>query len=185
MVSSIQGREMTDNILRGANLELRALEPEDLEILYKWENDTSIWRISERIVPVSKYLLKKYLETSHKDIFETKQLRLMIQLKEDSKPVGTIDLFDFVHYHRRAALGILISAPEDRRKGYAAEALELLISYGFETLNLHLLYCSICSDNIASLELFKQAGFIITGTKQEWTWDGEKFLDEHILQRLR
>lgn len=176
---------MINKPLKGEKLELRALEPEDLEILYKWENDITIWRVTDRMIPLSKYVLKRYLENSHKDIFEMKQLRLMIQMKEDSRPIGTIDLFDFDPYHRRAALGIMISATEDRRKGYAAEALDLLISYSFKTLDLHLLHCSITSDNTASIELFKQASFTITGTKIAWTWNGEKFLDEHFLQLVR
>ncbi len=173
------------NKLLGKNLVLRAQEPEDLEILYQWENDTSIWRISSRMMPLSKYQMKRYLENAHKDIYEIKQVRLMIEVVEGSRPVGTIDLFDFDPYHRRGGVGILISAPEDRRKGYAAEALDLMIRYAFETIDLHLLHCSIYSDNAASLELFKQAGFKITGTKVQWTWDGEKFMDEHFLQLLR
>lgn len=183
--SSTQGKEMISKPLQGEHIELRALEPEDLDLLYKWENDTTIWKVSDRLLPLSKYHLKRFLDNYHKDLYETKQMRLMIQLKEESRPIGAIDLFDFDPYHKRAAIGILISAPEDRRKGYAAEALDLFISYGFGTLGLHLMYCSITSNNTASLNLFNQAGFKITGTKSEWTWDGERFLDEHFLQIVR
>lgn len=174
-----------DRLLIGKVLELRALEPEDLEILYKWENDSSIWRVSDRMTPLSKYLLKRYLENAHKDIYEMKQLRLMIQKRDDRQEVGTIDIFDYDPYHKRAALGILIAAQEERRKGYAAEALDLLIAYAFESLDLHMLYCSITSDNIPSLSLFKQAGFKITGTKRSWAWNGKEYLDEHFLQKLK
>ena len=64
--------------LKGKNILLRALEQTDLDFLYELENDTSIWEVSNTIAPYSRYILKKYLENSHKDIFEVKQLRLVI-----------------------------------------------------------------------------------------------------------
>ncbi|MCP3677110.1 MAG: GNAT family N-acetyltransferase, partial [Deltaproteobacteria bacterium] len=86
--------------LKHAHISLRALEPEDLEILYLWENDPAVWQLSGTLVPYSKYILKQYLENSGKDIFEQKQLRLIIELHEKKRPVGAIDLFDFDPFHR-------------------------------------------------------------------------------------
>lgn len=182
---SIQGNQMTESILTGKKIELRALEPEDLELLYKWENDTEIWNVSETLSPVSRFILKRYLENAHKDIFETKQLRLIIQLIEEKLPVGTIDLFDFDHFHKRAAVGILIGEKGERRQGYAAEAMTILKRYCFEVLKIHQLYCSIQVDNNSSLELFKKCGFTITGTRKDWNWNGDSFNDEYFLQLFR
>jgi len=89
-MSSIQGNQMTDSILIGKKIELRALEPEDLEQLYIWENDTEIWNVSETLSPVSRFILKRYLENAHKDIFETKQLRL-IKLESSSEKKANAD----------------------------------------------------------------------------------------------
>mgnify|MGYP006309172521 FL=1 len=122
------------NVLVNRQISLRALEPEDLEILYRWENDTGLWHLSNTLVPYSRYLLKEYLEHSRKDIFELKQLRLIIELNEDKRPVGAIDLFDFDPFHRRAGIGILIAEKSDRKKGYAREALETLKEYVFYLL---------------------------------------------------
>ena len=105
-------------------ISLRALEPEDLELLYDWENDMSNWLISNTMSPFSRFTLKRYLENSHKDIYETGQLRLMIDYTAENKTIGTIDLFDFDPFHRRAGLGILIAAGEYRRRGFATMALE-------------------------------------------------------------
>ncbi len=185
MVSYTHVTKMIDNPLIGKNLNLRALEPEDLELLYLWENDTDIWNVSNTLVPVSRYILKKYLENIHKDIYETKQLRLIIQLRENNRAIGAIDLFDFDPYHKRAGIGILIADKSDRRKGYAGEALNILVSYAFNTLDLHVVYCTISTQNNASLELFRQAGFEITGTRKQWIWDGDKFRDEHFLQIIK
>ena len=69
---------------------LRALEPEDLELLYEWENDDNYWLISNTSSPFSKYTLKRYIENSHKCIYETGQLRFMIEHIEDKIAIGTI-----------------------------------------------------------------------------------------------
>src|SRR4030042_3324224 len=97
-------------------IRLRALEPEDLELLYEWENNNSYWIISNTVTPFSKYTLKRYLRNSHKNIYETGQLRLMIDHISDKVTIGTIDIFDFDAFHNRAGLGILIANEEFRRK---------------------------------------------------------------------
>jgi len=101
------------------DIKLRALEPEDLELLYEWENNDSYWLISNTLSPFSKFTLKRYLENSHKNVYETGQLRLMIDLIKEKKTIGTIDIFDFDPFHKRAGLGILIADEGQRRKGYA------------------------------------------------------------------
>ena len=87
-------------LLEHEHISLRALEPEDLDILYSWENDPSIWHLSGTLVPYSRYDLKQYIQNAGQDIFGQKQLRLIIQLRQEKQPVGAIDLFDFDPYHR-------------------------------------------------------------------------------------
>ncbi len=161
---------------------LRAPEPEDLDIMYLWENNTSIWRISGTLVPFSKFILKQYLENAGKDIFETKQLRLIIQLNSDHRPVGAIDLFDFDPFHKRAGIGILIANRSDRGKGFASEALETLLDYCFTVLSLHQLYCAIASGNEDSIRLFRAAGFTPVGEKKEWLFNGRSYESEWLFQ---
>jgi diamine N-acetyltransferase len=170
------------NMLAHHQVILRALEPEDLDVVYRWENDTSIWHLSGTLVPYSRFILRKYLENADRDIFEMKQLRLIIEEKAESKPVGAIDLFDFDPYHRRAGIGILIAEKTDRGRGYARESLELLMNYAFEILKLHQLWCNIASRNTESLQLFKAAGFTVIGEKREWLFDGKGYQGEYLLQ---
>jgi diamine N-acetyltransferase len=170
------------DILKREHISLRALEPEDLEILFQWENDPSIWHLSGTLVPYSKFLLKQYLENSRKDIFEVKQLRLIIEHHVEKRPVGAIDLFDFDPYHKRAGIGILIADPSDRGKGYAREALEILKEYCFGVLKLHQLWCNIGSGNDKSIKLFTSAGFQVVGEKKEWVFNGQDFENEWLLQ---
>jgi diamine N-acetyltransferase len=174
-------------ILESKILKLRAPELKDLELLYKWENDTSIWEVSNTIVPFSKYILKKYIENCHFDIYQTRQLRLMIDLKNENgiiETIGSIDLFDFDPYNYRAGIGILISEDKFKQKGYATEALKILIDYSKDILQLHQLFCNITTDNEASIKLFKNAGFSVVGKKIDWIKTKNGWKDECVLQLI-
>jgi diamine N-acetyltransferase len=165
-------------------INLRALEPEDLELLYEWENNSTYWTISNTVTPFSKYTLKRYMENSHKSIYETGQLRLMIEIINEKKTIGTIDIFDFDPFHKRAGIGILIADEKQRRKGYASIALKCLIEYCFKTLQLHQLYCNILANNCESMDLFKKQGFVQSGIKKEWIKTSDGYLDEYIFQLI-
>ena len=170
-------------ILEGNIVNLRALEPEDLEFLYQIENDELFWEVSHTLTPFSKFLLKQYLENAHLDIYQVKQLRLIIEKKDTKTPIGMIDLFDFNPYHQRAGIGILIS-PNYHHKGYASESLKLLTIYCFTHLNLHQLYANIIVDNKKSLQLFKKHAFVEVGIKKDWIFTNNGFKNEILLQRI-
>ena len=163
---------------------LRALEPEDVNILYKWENDTAIWKVSNTIAPFSKYTLGQFIKDQQRDIYETHQLRLIIESKTDGQPVGAIDLFDLDPYNCRAGVGILIYDPDKQGQGYASHALALLIRYCFQILTLNQLYCNISCHNQRSLALFRSKGFSVIGLKKEWVRTTSDWQDEYMLQLL-
>lgn len=169
--------------LKGEHIYLRALEKEDLDFIHAIENDEELWELSQTIVPYSRFLLEKYLEQSHRDIFEVKQLRLVI-CANSNEAIGMIDLFDFDFKNKRAGVGILIKELFQRKKGYGREALSLLMDYAKAKLNLHQLYCNITEDNEASLNLFKNSGFEIIGLKKDWTFSDGEYKNEYLLQRL-
>jgi diamine N-acetyltransferase len=167
--------------LKGKNIYLRALEPEDLDFVYIVENDEQIWEMSSTQTPYSRFLIKEYLENTHKDIYEVKQLRLVI-CSNDHATLGLIDLFDFNPMHNRAGVSVLIAEKENRGKGYGAEALELIVNYGFTHLHLHQLYANISEDNEVSIKLFENRGFNKVGVKKEWNRVKDIYKDEFLYQ---
>ncbi|MCL2561705.1 MAG: GNAT family N-acetyltransferase [Rikenellaceae bacterium] len=175
---------MTNNLLESDAVRLRALEPEDVDLLYKWENDTNVWKVSNTTVPFSRHILRQFIDSQKYDIFETRQLRLIIEEKEQQRAVGTVDLFDIDPYNRRAGVGIIIYDKRDKGQGYASAALQLLIRYVFMALNLHQIYCNILSDNTASLNLFRSKGFLTVGAKRGWVRTTSGWTDEYMLQLL-
>jgi len=169
-------------MFRGENVLLRPVEMKDVDALYHWENNPDNWLVSNTVTPFSRFFLEQYVVGAQNNIYADKQLRLII---EDSagNTCGAIDLFDFDPHHRRAALGILIEEGS-RGKGFGTEAIQLVIDYARDILNLHQLHCTIDFDNVRSLQLFQKMGFEITGRRNHWTWRSDGWMDEHFLQKI-
>jgi diamine N-acetyltransferase len=170
--------------LVGKHIQLRALEPEDLDFVHAIENDTNFWSLSNTQTPFSKYIIKQYIEASHRDIFEVKQLRLVIALL-DGTAIGLVDLFDFDFINARAGIGIIIQSDAHKRKGYGKESIELLTNYCFTVLNLHQVYCNINASNLASIKLFSSLNFKKMGVKKDWNLINGQFEDEYAFQLLK
>jgi diamine N-acetyltransferase len=172
--------------MEDTTISIRALEPTDIDLLYDWENDPEVWHLGNTIAPFSRFVLEQYLVNSHEDIFSTKQLRLMIEYNDGentAEAVGSIDLFEFEPLHRRVGIGILI-AREHRRKGYAKQALKLMLDYCYNTLNIHQVFCNIEADNHESIRLFTKLGFVECGHKKQWLWRNHVWVDEIMYQHF-
>jgi diamine N-acetyltransferase len=169
--------------LTHGKISLRPLEPNDIDLLYDWENSMEIWEVSDTKTPFSKHILAEYIAESSKDIYTTKQLRLIIQ-NQHNEAVGAVDLFDFEPYHLRAGVGILIHNTKDRKQGYATDALAALSVYALEVLGLKQLYANIASDNSESIHLFKKAGFEMVGVKRNWLKTRYGWKDEELYQKM-
>lgn len=157
-------------LLSNDRVRLRALEPEDLELLYRWENDPELWEVGNTLAPYSRYILKEYIAGSDRSIYESRQLRFMIEECDTGTSVGIVDLFDFEPHPNRAACGIML----DRRyqgRGFATEALRLLMEYAYTFLKLHQLYVHIPVANEPSKKLFTRLGFVEAGTLKDWIRD--------------
>ena len=170
-------------LLSNDTLTLRALEPTDLDTLYRWENDTALWTVSDTIAPYSREALWHYLENYTGDIYAQRQLRLMIVLNNDGSPVGTVDYLNFDPLNNRAELGLFITA-EQRGKGLGRQALDLLTAYSREHLGLRQLYVFIALDNEVCLKLFEDYGYRLAGILQSWVKRGSTYRDVALLQMI-
>lgn len=168
--------------LKGENIFLRALEPEDIDFVYEVENDETIWNVSNTNTPYSRFLIRQYLENAHQDIYEAKQLRLAICNNDDFTAVGLIDLFEYDPRNNRAGIGILVQNSSFRNQGIGTEALGLMIQFAFRHLNLNQLYANIDAENEASLKLFANFGFQKIGIKKQWNLINGQYRDEALFQ---
>ncbi|MDD4971086.1 MAG: GNAT family N-acetyltransferase [Paludibacter sp.] len=170
-------------LLENENILLRAVEPEDLDRLYAWENNTQLWDVGNTRNPYSKYVLKQYIVDSDKDIYESKQLRLMMVSAKTGETVGTVDLFDFDIHNSRIALGLFVDAAY-QGNGYARESLHLIEEYVFTYLKINQLYCHISENNIASMRMFEQEKYEKTGLLKDWIKTANGFENIVVFQQF-
>jgi len=171
------------NRITCGRVELRAIEPEDLDLIFEWENDTSLWHLSNTRAPFSRHILARYLAETSGDVYEQKQVRLIIQTL-DGRAVGVVDLYDIDFFHQRAGVGILIHQAEERRQGYASDTLGALDQYALETLGLRQLFALISEENTASIGLFEKSGYGLTGIKKQWLNTLSGWKDAWFYQKL-
>lgn len=159
---------------------LRAIEPEDLDVLYGIENDTRLWNVSVTNVPYSRYTLYDYIANSKNDIYIDRQVRLMVE-NEAHEVVGIVDLINFDPKHLRAEVGIVIKQGY-RNKGYAKATITMIKEYSLNILHLHQLYACVDKGNIQSLALFEYCGFKCSNELKDWLFDGKNYRDAMLLQ---
>ncbi len=162
-------------------LHLRATEPADANLLFRWENDPENWQVSGTQIPFSLESIKIFIENQQSDIYISRQVRFMIEWKGET--VGCVDLFDFDPLNLRAGVGILIEK-KFREQNIAFSALLELGKIAVGSLNLHQLYAHIGLANTASLNLFKKAGYINCGQLKDWQRNGIEWEDVMVLQKI-
>ena len=167
--------------LENKELYLRALEPEDLDKLYEWENNTELWKFGSTLMPYSKFSLRDYLANSLHGIVYSRQLRLMAIEKKTQTAVGTVDLFDYDPIHQRAGIGILVDTPY-RRRGWGSEILKLTATYAFNVLHLNQMYAYIPLSNTNSFNLLCKCGYVQAGLLKSWLKTPQGFEDVHLMQ---
>ena len=163
-------------------ISLRALEPSDIDLLLRIENDDRYWKYANRTEPYSRDLLQKYIEQQKQDIFQVKQKRFAISL-ENIDTLGFIDIFDFEPMHRRAGVGIFI-LEEYRGIGIGKKSVTLLGEYAKTHLNLNCIYANIAKENTTSINLFESCGYEKIGLKREWNYYENSFHGEYLYQKI-
>ena len=171
------------SLFSGKLVTLRTMEPEDLEVLYRLENDTRTWDSSSANLPYSRESLKQFITKGTYNIYSDGWVRLIIESLDEGVCVGLLDLMAFNPRHLRAEVGIVIDA-DYRRKQYATEALQLIERYAAQFLHLRQLYAYVSQDNLPSQELFRKLGYSHTATLRDWLYAASGFTNTYIFQKL-
>lgn len=173
---------MNNQWLKDDTITLRAPEPEDLDLMYVMENDTTLWSVGNATLPYSRYTLRAYLEQSRQDLASEGQARFVIELSS-GETAGMIDLanYDPINSRAEVCIGIL---GKYRRQGIATRALSLLCHYATERIHLHQLYAYIPEWNSESLALFTKEGFKQTATLTHWLHTNKGYSNVIIVQKI-
>ena len=173
---------MSTSILQEKEITLRAVEPADLDFIFLAENDSSSWKASSTVAPMSRYMIQQYIDTYRADIYQDRQLRLIATHAHTGQRIGIVDLYDYDPRNSRAGVGIYITATH-RSQGHGTSALEALCHYAQEFLVIHMLYATIASDNQPSIHIFTRCRFTPTATLPHWIKTTQGYTSAIIMQR--
>ena len=146
--------------IEGEKIVLRSVESSDIDTILLWENSSEepLYGVYEE--QFSREDVVQFIENQQRFSFaENEQLRLMICSHEGER-LGTLDLTEYDG--EKAFVSILIFNLDNRRKGFAENALQLVVDYA-KSLGMQILYASIFSENLPSISLFKKVGFVFDG----------------------
>lgn len=169
--------------MQGLKVRLRALEPDDANVLYDWENDPQTWEAGSRKWPISLADVKALIEHSDLDIWQTRQARFMIDSVDTALTVGCIDIFDFDPLNMHCSIGVYIE-PVSRGSGFASEAVTLIESFVRNVLMVHSVNVTIAADNQSSIALFSSAGYVRAGVMRQNIRRARTFVDEVLMQKV-
>lgn len=161
------------SFLKGEKISLRSLKKEDLHGPYfDWLNDQDVTRFMESgKFPNSEENMMNF----YNNIVNSRDnILLAIVTNHENKHIGNIKLGSINWIHRRAEIGIMIGDKTEQGKGYAAEAIKLLLDHAFSKLNLRKIILGVISENTAAVKLYQKIGFKTEGTaREEMYYDGK------------
>jgi RimJ/RimL family protein N-acetyltransferase len=153
---------MNRSLFEGRRIRLVAPDPErDAETLSRWTHDPDYLQLvdAEPVRPSTPEQMKEKIESARKKMGGN-QFEFVIRTRADDRPIGSVRLFAILWPHGVARLQLVIGDPVDRRQGYASEALELILRFAFDELNLHRVAAATPEHNQAALRLIKAGGFV-------------------------
>lgn len=161
------------HFLEDDQIRLRAVEPDDADVMWEIERDPTQWIDNGMSAPYSRHNLEEYAKNYDADPIRAGQIRLVVELpgSVEDAVVGLVDLYEISPTCRHAFVGIYIRQ-EYRGKGIAGKALELLEEYAYILLGLRILGAKIASSNTPSIRLFEQSGYTHSGTLKDWLRPG-------------
>ncbi|MBT3603470.1 MAG: GNAT family N-acetyltransferase [Candidatus Latescibacteria bacterium] len=168
-------KNLTDNIFIGKKVRLTALRKDDIPIMQRWNEDAGYLRLynSDPAEPNTEASLNKQLEDW--DTSQTQKQFIMRPIKSD-ECLGNVGLSDISWSNGTCSLGITIGNRKNWRQGYGRDAMNLLLNYAFNELNLHRIGLTVFEYNTAALALYESLGFQREGTLRDFVHrDGKRY----------
>jgi RimJ/RimL family protein N-acetyltransferase len=169
-----------DKVLEGERVYLRSIGLDDVNETYcRWMNDSVVNKYLEsRFYTHYLKTLKDYVCRIQED---KNNVFFAIILKDRDRHIGNIKLGPINTIHRFADIGILIGEKDCWGKGYATDAIRLVVEYAFNKLNLHKVTAGCYAPNKGSLKAFKNAGFSQEGVRKNHCYYQGEYVDDILL----
>lgn len=166
-------------------IRLRRAEREDLPTFLRWINDPEVRQGLDLYLPISMAQEESWFESMLKRPPEEQSLCIEVKAGKGWKLIGNCGYFNLESRVRSAELGILIGEKDHWGKGFGAEAIQLLLKFGFETLNLNRMYLRVYENNPRAQRTYEKAGFLLEGRQRQAFYADGRYYDVLMMSVLR
>jgi RimJ/RimL family protein N-acetyltransferase len=170
-----------DDLFVGARVRLAAPRPEDAAVVSSWTGDSRYLRLVDTDIAVPK--TARDCERASCRVGDSFDFR--VRTLEGDTLVGFVALFGIEWNNRSAVTAIGIGDPANRRRGYAREAMTLLLRYAFAEANLERVGLDVISYNAAAIALYESLGFVREGVRRRAVLRDGRFADRFDYGILR
>ena len=168
--------------IEGERVYLSPMCVDDAPKYVKWMNDFKVTdglNGSKNLITLESE--REWIEKNNKD----GNFQFAIVKQENDELIGNCSLHNLDFINQRATVGIFIGDKENRGKGYGSEVLELLLSYGFNHLNLNNIMLAVYSFNNPAIACYKKVGFKEIGRRRDAYFKNNERYDEIFMDILR
>lgn len=171
---------MKQSIWQGKRVRLRAVEPADWEVFYDWNQDDDMARRLYHVpFPQSREAVRLWVERLATQEPQGEAFHFAVE-NLAGELVGSIATHDCDRRNGTLSYGLNIR-PEHRRRGYAAEAIIILLRYYFQELRYQKATVQVYSFNEASIRLHEKLGFQREGCLRRTIFTQGQYFDVIVL----
>ncbi|MHA2006838.1 MAG: GNAT family N-acetyltransferase [Promethearchaeota archaeon] len=172
-------------MLKGDRVTLGPIKREYIESYLKWFNDPEISQFVNAFRPLTRMMEEDWIENL-KRRHDTIYFAITISEEDlEEKLIGNCSLHDIDWKNRVCRVGIMIGEKEYQSRGYGTEAMELLLDYGFWTVNLNRIQLHVYDFNVRAINSYNKIGFIEEGRMRQAQFKNGKYYDIIIMSILQ
>ncbi|MCH4533013.1 GNAT family N-acetyltransferase [Staphylococcus haemolyticus] len=163
-----------------SQINLRALMKSDSNLILNWMKNEKLRYLIGTVYPIT--------ELEHENWFQNRMLekdnRMFVIDLDNEKSIGIVGFKNLDWVNRNSELFIYIGDEEYWGKGYGTQALELIIKFAFNNLNLHMLYLEVFSYNKNATKTYERLGFKQDGILRQSKFQDGKYYDKIIMSKI-
>lgn len=152
-------------MLQGKLVRLRAVEQDDLPLARAYLQDPEVLAYFGSYAPMSLADEEDWYERDRKD-----PTTITFSIEVEGRYVGGCGLSRINARNGNAEIGIFVGDKSVWNKGVGTEAMSLLISYGFDQVNLHRIYLRVFAENTRAIRVYEKLGFQHEGRFRQAEW---------------
>jgi len=172
-------------MIKGKRIKFAPISRDHIDIFLKWFNDPEITQYLIMYKPITRDFEEEWFDAlKHKEDSVYFSI-LLLDYEGPEKIIGNCAIQNINSKNRACSCGITIGEKEYQNKGYGTAAMDMLVEYSFNTLNMNRIELVLYEFNIRAYKSYQKAGFIEEGRKRQARYHNGKYYDEIIMAILR